>query len=416
MKKKLFLFFIFSLVLILLASCGSQVELKTMSMFGGTDPHVEIYEELLKEFEEEHGIKISDSSATSDEAWKASVVASFKSGDQPDVLFFFTGNTAAPLVENGYVVSIETIRKEYPNYAKNISNTVLDPYAVPLKGFVEGVFVNTELFTDDLAPYLEKDVWTWQEYTEIANKLKAKGKIPFALGAIDVPHYWIEHLVLGVVGPEAFGDVKKSLNNNEADWIKALKLLNTLAEDGWFGDLKGNQKHDAAETSFKEGDAAMILDGSWFAGGFNEESKVKPSKMKMMPFPAIPTDKGGSNKIYMQSGFTSGFYITTKAWENPKTRELAVKLVEKMTSTEAITKFVSVGGVPADSSVKIANANALQVSMNSMPARTVGATLPLSDSAKANTFGKLVAASNAYLTANDAEIKKALKEFKDAQE
>lgn len=417
MLKKIFSFLFLGLVAWLLVSCGDGdvVELKTMSMFGGTDPHVEVYESLIAEFEEEFKVKVNDNSATSDEIWKTSVISAFYSGNEPDVLFFFTGNTAKPLVDNKKVVSIADIRKEYPDFAKNISPSVMDPYAVPIKGFVEGVFVNTELFTGDLAPYLEKEVWTWNDYHDIANKLIAKGKIPFALGATDVPHYWIEHLVLGICGPTAFTDIKNSITNNQADWVKALKLFNYFAELGWFGPTKGNQEHSAAETAFKEGDAAMILDGSWFAGNFSETTKVKASKLKMMPFPAIPTSQGGKNTVYMQSGFTSGFYISKKAWDDPKKRDLAVKFIEKMTSTEAIKKFVSTGGIPADPNVQLSSQTNLQISMNSMPSRTQSATLPLSDAAKAGTFAELVSASSYYLTANEQGIKDALTKFANLQ-
>lgn len=416
MTKKILSFLFLAFLSVLLVSCNKkEVELKTMSMFGGTDPHVEAYEGLLAEFEKEHNIIINDSSATSDEIWKTSVISTFYSGTEPDVLFYFTGQTAKPLIDNKKVVSIAEIRKEYPEFAKNISESVMDPYAVPLKGFVEGVFVNTELFTGDLAPYLEKDVWTWDDYHTIAEKLIAAGKVPFALGASDVPHYWIEHLVLGMIGPSAFTDIKGSITNNESDWVKGLKLFNHFAELGWFGPTKGNQEHTAAETLFKSGDAAMILDGSWFAGNFSETTTVKASKMKMMPFPAIPTSQGGKNEVYMQSGFTSGFYISMKAWNDPVKRDLAVKLVEKMTSTAAITKFAESGGIPADSKVELSEQTNLQVSMNSMPGRTKSATLPLSDASKAGTFSELVKASNSYITANEAEIKEALGKFANMQ-
>lgn len=36
---------------------------------------------------------------------------------------------------------------------------------------VEGIFVNTELFTGDLASYLDKDVWTWDDFHEIADEV-----------------------------------------------------------------------------------------------------------------------------------------------------------------------------------------------------------------------------------------------------
>jgi len=414
MKKFFFILLMFVTVL-LISGCNSKVEIKTMSMFGGTDPHAETYEDLLAKFEEEHKVKISDNSATSDEIWKTSVLSAFYSGIAPDVLFYFTGETAKPLVTNDYVVSIAEIREEYPDYAKNISDSVMDPYAVTLKGFVEGVFVNTELFTGDLASYLEKDVWTWDDYHDIAEKLIAKEIIPFAFGATDVPHYWIEHTVLSVVGPDAFTDIKTSIDEKLDDWVKALQLINYFADLDWFGPTKGNQEHAIAEALFKSGDAAMILDGSWFAGGFDETTTVKASKMKMMPFPAVPTSKSGRNEVYMQSGFTSGFYISRQAWDNPEKRDLAVKLVEYMTNTEAVKAFCLTGGIPADPSVTIENQSQLQISMNSMPGRTVSATLPLSDAAKATTFATLVAGANDYITGNEENIITVLTDFANLQ-
>jgi len=415
MYRKVFSVLVIVLLGLLLVSCDDRAELKTISMFGGTDPHAETYQAIIADFEKEFKVKVNDSSATSDEIWKTSVIGAFYSGNDPDVLFFFTGATAKPLVDNKKVVSIEEIRKVYPDYAKNISPSVLDPYAVTIKGFVEGVYVNTELFTGDLAPYLQKDVWTWDDYHDICEKLIAKGKIPFALGATDVPHYWIEHLVLGTLGPDAFVNIKDSINNNKDKWVAALSKFKYFADLGWFGPTKGNQEHAMAEAAFKNGDAAMILDGSWFAGNFDETTTVKASKLKMMPFPAIPVSEGGLNKVYMQSGFTSGFYISKKAWDDPAKRELCVKFVEMMTKTESIAKFCAVGGIPADPSVQIPNQTNLQISMNSMPARTEGSTLPLSDSAKAGTFITLVSAANDFLTANEAAIRTALESFANAQ-
>lgn len=417
MYRRVFSVLFVVLLSFLMISCDEKekIELKTISMFGGTDPHAETYEKLIEEFKKQYNVEVDDSSATSDETWKQSVIGAFYAGNDPDVLFYFTGATAKPLVDNKKVVSIADIRKEYPDYAKNISDSVLDPYAVTIKGFVEGVFVNTELFTGELASYLEKDVWTWQDYHDIAQKLIDKGKIPFALGATDVPHYWIEHLVLGTLGPEAFTNIKDSIKDHEDAWVSALKKLKYFADLGWFGPTKGNQEHASAEASFKNGDAAMILDGSWLAGNFDETTTVKASKLRMMPFPAIPTSEGGKNKVYMQSGFTSGFYISKKAWDNPEKRELCVKFVELMTKTESIAKFCAVGGIPADPSVQIANQTNLQKSMNTMPSRTEGSTLPLSDAAKAGTFIKLVSAANDYLTANEDAIRAALRDFADAQ-
>lgn len=423
MKKILSILVVIFAVVFMVACSGDGTanELKTVSMFGGTDPNASVYQDIISSFEEKTGVVVNDTSATTNEIWKTSVVSSFYSGTEPDVLFFFTGETAKPIVENDMVVSIEDIRKEYPDYASNISPSVLDPYAVPIKGFVEGVFVNTELFTGELAPYLDKDVWTWADFNDIADKLIENGKIPFAFGAEDVPHYWVEHLILAFNGPDAFSNIPAAADFQTAtsttagdNWVTALNTINTLAEDGWFGDTKGNQKNETANQLFKTGQAAMILDGSWFAGGL-EGTSVDPDETIMMPFPAIPTTEGGMNKVYMQSGFTSGFYITKKAWEDETKRDLAVQFITEMTKTESIAAYASLGGVPADTTAVINDLNGISLSMNTMPSRTDSATLPLSDAATSGSFTELVKGAADYINGNTSGIIAALVKFAELQ-
>ena len=422
MKKKiLFGLSTAALAVAALASCGQKADLKTVSMFGGTDPHAKVYEQLIKEFEKETGKKVGDSSQVSDEDWKTSVVSSFVSGDEADVLFFFTGANAKPFIENNKVVSIEEIRKEYPDYAKNIPDDRLDSHAVTLKGMVEGMFVNTELLTGDMSKYATMDKWSWDDFMAVCDGLTKAGKTPVALGAQEVPHYWIEHLVLGMNGPEAFKNIPSEADFNAATgegntaadkWIKALKMFNVLDQKGVFGANHGNSKNDAATTAFLGGNAGMYVDGSWFAGSVTNETKAKPDKVKMIPFPAIPEELGGMNKFYSQSGFTTGFYISRKAWENEEKRDLAVKFVEKMTSDAAIKAYCeAAGGIPASPTVKVDGLTPLGESMNGVIALTEATTLPLSDLSKANTFPTLVSASAAYLNGEVNLIKKALAEY-----
>ena len=97
---------------------GNPVTLRTVSMFGGTDPNKETYEAINKEFMEQYDyITIEDNSQTSDEEWKAAVNADFSVGNEPDVIQFFTDATADSIIATDKLVSIEDIRAEYPDYA-----------------------------------------------------------------------------------------------------------------------------------------------------------------------------------------------------------------------------------------------------------------------------------------------------------
>lgn len=105
---------------------GNPVTLRTVSMFGGTDPNKETYEAINKEFMEQYDyITIEDNSQTSDEEWKAAVNADFSVGNEPDVIQFFTDATADSIIATDKLVSIEDIRAEYPDYAADTLDSAL---------------------------------------------------------------------------------------------------------------------------------------------------------------------------------------------------------------------------------------------------------------------------------------------------
>src|SRR5690625_3164793 len=144
--KRLFSIFILLAVSLVLVSCDDSTTLTTVSMFGGTDPNGEVYREIIDDFKKETGWKVKDTSTQANEEWKEKVRNDFVSGNEPDVLQFFTGEDAKAFVDAGKVVSIEEIRKEYPNYAKNINESLMGTHSVPTTGFVEGIFTNTTHF------------------------------------------------------------------------------------------------------------------------------------------------------------------------------------------------------------------------------------------------------------------------------
>ena len=105
----------------------NPITLKTVSMFGGTDPNKETYEAINEDFTTEYGyVTIEDNSQTSDEEWKASINADFSVGNEPDVIQFFTDATADSIVATDKLVSIDEIRAEYPEYAQDTLDSALE--------------------------------------------------------------------------------------------------------------------------------------------------------------------------------------------------------------------------------------------------------------------------------------------------
>ena len=114
---------------------AKPVEIRVVTSYGGDDGNRANYEEAVAGYEAATGNTVVDESATSNEQWKAQVKADFQTGSEPDVLFFFTGTDASEFIKNGKVVSIEEIRKEYPDYASNMLDAAMPLSFVDAKAY-----------------------------------------------------------------------------------------------------------------------------------------------------------------------------------------------------------------------------------------------------------------------------------------
>lgn len=321
----------------------NPVTLKVVTEMGGTDPNTTIYQQVIKDFEQQNDyITISDDSAVADQDWKNKVAADFSVGNEPDVIQFFTDSNASELLKTGKFMTIEEIRKEYPDYAKNISEAAMKSasapdgtsYAVPTTGYWEALFCNKKLF-DDNGLELPTD---WDKLEKAIKTFKEKKITPIGVSLNEMPHYWMEHLLLSSAGPEEFVQIPKTVPDS---WVKGIDMFKKLRDMGAFPKDTDSIKNEMIYSNFDQGKCAMFLDGSWRVGGTKDQENTV-----VVAFPDIPGGKGKGDGVAI-SGFSSGFYITKKAWDDPDKRDAAVKFIMANTSDEAITKYWNGNGAHA---------------------------------------------------------------------
>ena len=320
----------------------APVTLKTVSMFGGTDPNTPIYEEINKNFMAENAyITVEDNSQVSDEEWKATVAADFSVGNEPDVLQFFTDATANTIIATDKFVTMDEIKAEYPEYAKDtldaamaaVTNTDGVSRAVPTTGYWEGLYCNKDLF-DQYGLELPTD---WASLTEAISVFNENDIIPIACSLNNVPHYWIEFLMLYAAGEEGYKTVPETAPQ---DWVTGLNTFKTLRDLGAFPEDTDTVDDAYVGQLFKDKKAAMQLDGSWYLGGVTETDNTV-----VIPFPGIENQKAATGALV--GGMSSGFYITKKAWEDPDKRDAAVKFVMAHTNKESVQKYWNGNGQAA---------------------------------------------------------------------
>lgn len=326
-------------------------ELNITTTFAGEDGNAQNFKDAVAAWEEATGNKVNDASATSDEAFKARVEMDFQTGADPDVLFFFNGADANSFIEAGKVVSIDTIRETYPEYASNMNDDLITPsivdgvkYAVPVNGYWEAMFVNTEVLEAAGVEVPGAD-YTWDAFMEDCQKIKDAGYSPIAAALGNIPHYWWEYSIFNNGNVTDHLTIPASIDEAGA-WVAGMEDIKALYEAGYFPENTLSATDDETFAAFIEGKAAFLIDGSWKVGGIagacqsdpEDASTLDTEKLDKFTVTYVP-GKGDRKATDLIGGLSMGYYISTAAWEDEAKREAAVSFVEHMTSDEMVAKF-----------------------------------------------------------------------------
>ena len=331
------------------AATREPVTLTVVTSYGADDGNRGSFVAAVEEYEAATGVTVEDHSAPPNEEWKNKGLTAFMTGSEADVLFYFTNADSDPFINAGKVVSIEEIRQEYPDYATNMKESMMAVasdgfhYAVPSSGFWETLFVNKAVL-EQCGVALPGADYTWEQFLADCEIIREAGFTPIACSLYEIPHYWFEFAVMNNGSLSTHLEVP-ALDENGAlrddaaarKWIAALEDIKLLYEAGYFP--RNTLTATDAETAalFGEGTAAFLIDGSWKVGYF---TKNYPDSLDSFAVRFVP-GKGERPATDASGGISMGYFITRKAWDDPKTREAAVEFVFHMTSEEVLGSFVT---------------------------------------------------------------------------
>ena len=429
MKKHAVL--LFSLLLLLaLCACGradagagetaAPVTLNVVTSFGGEDGNRKAFEAAVSAYESSTGNRVNDGSDVSSEEWKAKVLTDFETGSEPDVLFYFTNADAEPFIKAGKVVSLEEIRTEYPDYAKNMDDRKLPIaydgkcYAVPLMGYWEYLFVNQTVL-DACGVDMPGNGYTWQEFLADCSAIRSNGYIPIACSLVEMPHYWFEFAVLNNGGvkehmqvPTLDGSGRLEDTPAARAWTGALEDISLLYSLGYFPENTLTAGDAETVAMFGDGEAAFLIDGSWKVGFFSENYADHLSDYAVRYVPS----KGTRISSQTIGGISTGYFITRKTWNDPEKRAAAVEFVSQLTSDAVVERFVTTEITALKTKVRPEGLNALYESAaqaNGSATMFVGSVQDvISGEARSALFAAIPDVVSGKLSARDA-IEQALR-------
>ena len=395
MKKTLAMLLVLVLMLSLVsvaAFADKAVTLNVVTSYGGDDGNRKNFENAVKAYEESTGNKVNDGSATSNEEWKAKVLTDFETGSEPDVLFYFTNADAEPFISAGKVVSLEEIRAEYPDYAGNMKDSMMavaadgKQYAVPSSGYWENMFVNKKVL-EDCGVAVPGPDYTWDQFLADCETIKEAGYTPIACSLVEVPHYWFEFTVMNNGTVENHLDVPAAADDAAAaKWAAGLNDIKALYEAGYFPANTLTASDAETVEPFNSGEAAYLIDGSWKVGYFTENAE----DLNDFAIAYVP-GKGERSASEAIGGISMGYFITTKAWNDPDKREAAVEFVSQLTSDEVLSTFVTTEVTALVNGAKPEGLNPLQQSAADANANITAIAGAVQDSLTAEARGDLFA-------------------------
>lgn len=341
------------------AAPSKKVSLNVVTSYGADDGNRKNFEAAYTSWQEKTGNEVKDTSGDGSEDWKVKVMNSFEVGSEPDVLFFWNGADANKLVKNQKVVSIDEIRKEYPDYASNMKEDMLGAspvdnknYSVPVNGYWESMFVNTKVLSDSGVTVPDSG-YTYDQFLKDCAAVKAKGFTPIAVSLHEVPNYWFEFLSYNYSSAATFNKTPETTTDEAGKaWISGLTDLKDLYARG-FLPVNTNSTTDADTNNLmSQNKAAFMIDGSWKVGWFEENMKEDMDgdgkadiENIAVTFPPVKGDTRKSTDYI--GGISMGYYITTKAWNDPDKRAACVDFISHMTADDVVSKFCSAGSVSA---------------------------------------------------------------------
>lgn len=199
-------------------------------------------------------------------------------------------------------------------------------YCAPKDFSTLALQINTDLWTK--AGLTDADVpTTWDQLTTVAQKIKAKGVVPLAIGETRdrVGAFMVQAggWITNAGGTQATADSPENL--------QALRYVQGLLKQG-LARYPSNLDVGWAGEAFGKGKAAMTIEGNWIKGGM--QADFPNVKYTVHPLPAGPKGQGTLS-------FTNCWGIAAKS----KFKDQAIKFVEAMSTVDQQMTFAKAFGV-----------------------------------------------------------------------
>jgi raffinose/stachyose/melibiose transport system substrate-binding protein len=297
------------------------------------------YEQVAKDFEDDHPGVTVEVSAMAHEDMVDKLEAAFQSGDIPDIYMERGGGELADHVDAGMVRDLtDDAAEEIDKIGGSVAGWQVDDqtYALPFSLGVVGFWYNTGLWDE---AGISAPPTTMGELYDAIGQLKEAGLTPISVGAGDkwpAAHYWY-YAAVRTCEQSVLEEAVTSLDFSDPCFVEAGEvvedILGTKPFNPGFLTTPAQEGATSASGLLATGKVAMELQGHWEPGvmqGLTDDGLGLGDQTGWFPFPAV---EGGAGDPAAQLGGGDAWAVAETAPDE------AVDLVKYLLSDEVQTGF-----------------------------------------------------------------------------
>lgn len=348
MRKLLFVGVLFVLLFTVACSSGTkgdgggdEASITIWHNFSGEDLRAQSVQQIIEDFKENHpDIKV-DAQAIPVDAYRERIGTVAASKELPDIFFGYPGSFTDEYYEGGLIQPISELFDEHPEWKDGFLEGAFDPYT-----FDDGVYSAPLAISATSFLYYNKDKFeennidiptTWTELHEVIDQFNDLGVTPIALGNKEP---WVaQSTTFGAIADRVTGTewfekaaAQDGASFTDDEFIEALSYFKDLVDKDAYQEGANGIDNTQAEQYFAQGNAAMIINGSWTVSGLaGTVSDDVMANIGVTILPAIEEGAGRGNTI---TGGAGGGFLLNKNTEGAD-KDAALQLIYALSNEDA---------------------------------------------------------------------------------
>jgi glucose/mannose transport system substrate-binding protein len=281
---------------------------------------------------EKRGGKWLDAASVGPQAEHAAVLNAIAGGNPPAAFQWNIGVAVRQLAEQGMLANLDDLARagEWQAHLPPllVKNITVDGHVIAVPINLHGanwMFYSTKVFDDlHMAP-----PQNWDEFLAQADKVKAAGYLPIAMGGNAQQTGWLFYAVLaGVGGKEAYRKVFVDHDAAAAGGDAVRRAFETMGRIRQYADAGGsNRKWNDTLALVETNKAAFMVAGDWAKGDFSAARMTPGKEYGCLPAP-------GTADAYVMTVDVFAFPKVTKPDQIAAQRKLAELMMDPTVQVE----------------------------------------------------------------------------------